>query len=464
MGPFTPVAIGGYKYISKITDEYTKLTAIYLLTSKNQALQSLQLFFGSMVKPFGGRTVRFRVDKGGEYTGEEFPAVLLRDWYYSRVRRHQHAAANRCVLTREDNSVRHIVRCMLEDSGFPSSMLGELFMAVAYLKNMTPHTALKRKTPFLMLHGEEADLSHLSVIEVRTFGHIKDSRKLDATAWEGKVCGYSEEIFFYRVWNPKTHCVVESRNVTFIETPSHLLPPPSKLSPLQELVPPSWDLDDETLDNDYISYNDLQWDVRNSTGVLDFIANTPVNHENASGVLADPQAQELVDQIHDLTGRDLLTPAASSSGTVSPAEPLPGEVRESLSGGASPPSGERASSETARLSPTPVLATARRGAAMRNNWIHRPSVITRRAAAELTGSVSRYRGVRPNKNNNNYDNDIHNDNHAALAERFQPSTLHKLQQLGPYTDTDTPDTAHQLDAEAVPAEVVYTRTNTQPSW
>ena len=44
MGPFTPVAIGGYSYVSKITDEYTKWTAFYLLTNKNQGLKSLQLF------------------------------------------------------------------------------------------------------------------------------------------------------------------------------------------------------------------------------------------------------------------------------------------------------------------------------------------------------------------------------------------------------------------------------------
>ena len=61
------------------------------------------------------------------------------------------------------------------------------------------------------------------------------------------------------------------------------------------------------------------------------------------------------------------------------------------------------------------------------------------------------------------DNNVNNNNHAALAERLQPSTLHNLRQLGRYTNTDTPDTAHQLDAEAVPAEVAYTRTNTQPS-
>ena len=41
--------------------------------------------------------------------------------------------------------------------------------------------------------------------------------------------------------------------------------------------------------------------------------------------------------------------------------------------------------------------------------------------------------------------------------------MHKLRQLGLNTNTDTPDTAHQLDVEAVAAEVAYTRTNTQPS-
>ena len=143
-------------------------------------------------------------------------------------------------------------------------------MAATYLKNRTPHKALKMETPFKMLHGEEADLPHLCVMGASTFVHIKDSKKLDAAVWEGKVCGYSEESKFYRVWNPKTHRVVESRNVTFIETPPHLLPLPSKLFPLHDLVPPSWDLKDDTLDNDFISYDDLLWDIRDYTGVMDF--------------------------------------------------------------------------------------------------------------------------------------------------------------------------------------------------
>ena len=61
------------------------------------------------------------------------------------------------------------------------------------------------------------------------------------------------------------------------------------------------------------------------------------------------------------------------------------------------------------------------------------------------------------------DSDINNNNHAAPAECFQHSTLHKLLQLGRGTNTDTPDTAYQLDAEAVPAEVAHTRSNPKPS-
>ena len=138
---------------------------------------------------------------------------------------------------------------------------------------------------------------------------------------------------------------------------------------------------------------------------------------------------------------------------MAPAESLPGEVRDflsggastplsggvstPLSGGASTPSGVRGSPETARPSPTPVPATARTGAAIRNNRVHRPNVVTRRAAVELTGAVTRYKGVRPNKNNNDDDDNI--NNHAALAGRLQPSTLHKLRQLGISTITDTPD-------------------------
>ena len=234
------------------------------------------------------RIARQRADKGGEYTGEEFRQNCLETSIIQEFTA-TNTAQKIELSERVGRTLCTIVQYMFADGGFPSSMWGELFMAAAYLKNRTLYKALKMETSFKILHGEKADISHFRIIGARTFVHIKDFRKLDAAAWEWKVCDYSEESKSYGVLNPKTHRVVESRNVTFIETPSHLLPPPSKISPLQDLVPPSWDIDDDTLDNDYISYDDLLRDVRDYADVLDFTANVPANHGNASGVSVDPQ-------------------------------------------------------------------------------------------------------------------------------------------------------------------------------
>ena len=326
-----------------------------------------------------------------------------------------------------------MVRYTLTDSGFPSSTRGELLKVAANFKNRTSHKALTMETPFKMLYGEEADLSHLHVIGARTFVHIKGPRKLDTAAWEAKVCSYSEESKSYRLWNPKTRRVVENRDVTFIETPSHLFFWPSKLSLWQDLVPPPWDPDEDTMGNDYISYDDLLPDVRDYTGVLDYTTNIPANHENVSDVSVDPQS---VISPRETCSRPLHLRMEPHS-----PQNLCLEQQENLLC-----QREYHRREEGERFRRPPCWLQQEGGRYQTNRIHRSNAVTQRAAAELTGAVTRYRGVRPNNNNN----------HAALMEPFEPSTLHKLRQLGLCTSTDTPNTAHQLDAEAVAAEVAYT--------
>ena len=53
MAPSKPTAHGGYRFVSKITDQFTKWTAVYLLCSKDQALASLQLLVTSTAIPLG---------------------------------------------------------------------------------------------------------------------------------------------------------------------------------------------------------------------------------------------------------------------------------------------------------------------------------------------------------------------------------------------------------------------------
>ena len=72
MGPFTPEAYGGFKYVSNMTDQFTRWTAVYLLENKSRAFNSFRLLITSTVIPCGGRFIRWRADKGGEYTSEAF--------------------------------------------------------------------------------------------------------------------------------------------------------------------------------------------------------------------------------------------------------------------------------------------------------------------------------------------------------------------------------------------------------
>ena len=190
----------------------------------------------------------------------------------------------------------------------------------------------------------------------------------------------------------------------------------------------------------------------------DRLASTPVavipeDSANSNLAILMASADSLPGEVRDTLSGGVSTPL--SGGTSTP-----------LSGGVSTPSGGRASPETARSSPVLEPATARTGATIRNNRIHRPNVVTRRAAAELTGAVTRYRGVRPNKNNNNVDNNSNNKNHATLAECFQSGTLHKLRQPGLYTNTDMPDDSdinnnnHATLAEWFPSNIfLWPRTN-----
>ena len=77
MSPFTPEAYGGFRYVSKITDQFTRWTVVYLLENKSCAFDSFRLFVTSTLILCGGRVIRWRADKGGEYSSEAFKQYCL---------------------------------------------------------------------------------------------------------------------------------------------------------------------------------------------------------------------------------------------------------------------------------------------------------------------------------------------------------------------------------------------------
>ena len=425
MGPFAPAAHGGYKYVSKITDHFSRWNAVYLLCSKDQALASLQAYVTSTVIPFSSRIVRFRADKGGEYTGKDFQAYCLETGI-----KQEFAATNTPqqigVSERVGRTLCAMVRCLLVDSGLPPNLWGELMLTTTYLCNRVPHSALKMETPYKVLYGKKADLSHLKIIGSRAFVHIKDSTKLGHTSWEGMVCGFSEnESNSYRVWNPMTRRVVEARNVVFIETPPHLIPQPSQPSPLHRLQSSSLKFTEDTLDDNYVSNEEMLQDVRDYTAALDFNID----------ILADRD---------DLHGE-------SSRGGVSPGN--------GLSGGDTPEAIIPSSSPAPSLAPVPTSAPATAA-----------SKVTTRPTSRyvqhsgVTPAVTRSQASRQNQTHAETRNQRNSNNtFVAIAKLFGSDTLSHLCKLGPFS-TEALDIAHQMYYRGtLSAEYAYAATNLQES-
>ena len=211
-----------------------------------------------------------------------------------------------------------MVRCLLDDSRHPPKLWGELMLTAAYLCSRMPHSGLDMETPFKQLYGKEAYLSHVKIIDTRAFVYIKNAKNMEPKSWEGMLCGFSEdEALSYRVWNPQFRRVVESSNVTFIETPPHLIPQLTELSPLQELPPAE-------LVHYYASTNDLLRDARDYTAVLDLYVNIPAEPVNANSVDGGPGMEPILEQTRDVTRKDLLIPPGEfSSGGASSVVTLP---------------------------------------------------------------------------------------------------------------------------------------------
>ena len=118
MGPLTPEALGGYKNITNISDEYTKWTEPYLLKSKHNALSSFQVIVRSVVIPSGFRVERLRVDKERKFSSKEFPDYCLQTGVsleYATTNTPQQIG----MSGHDGRTLAATVRCMLADSGLP---------------------------------------------------------------------------------------------------------------------------------------------------------------------------------------------------------------------------------------------------------------------------------------------------------------------------------------------------------
>ena len=121
-GPVSPPALGGFRYVSKFTDQHSTWEEVFLIKEKGDAVSSLQQFVQTVVISRGLRIERLRTDLGGEYTAGYFEKY----WLDTGIC-HGFAATNtqqNGVSERDGWKIANIARFLLKDAGFPKCVRG----------------------------------------------------------------------------------------------------------------------------------------------------------------------------------------------------------------------------------------------------------------------------------------------------------------------------------------------------
>ena len=217
-GPIDPTTYGGTNYYLLFTDDYTRMTRIYLLKKKSSAcvLEKFKEYKSEVEKQSEKLIKRLRTDGGGEY--EKWMEDHLKGSGIIHETTAPYSPDQNGVAERANPTIMERVKAIIAEFKLDKRLWMEIAETVVYLKNCSP-TSTVATTPYELWHGMRPNLSHLKIIGSTAYIHIpKEKRtKLDTHSHKGIMVGYGGGTNQYKVWDLIRDDIVVSRDVVFIE-------------------------------------------------------------------------------------------------------------------------------------------------------------------------------------------------------------------------------------------------------
>ncbi|CAL8990056.1 unnamed protein product [Prunus brigantina] len=217
-GPMQNESLAGNKYFMLLIDDFIRMTWVYFLRYKSDALNCFRKF-KSMVELQSGYKVKcVRSDRGGEFTSSEFNK-LCEDAGIQRQFTMAYTPQQNGVVERKNRTVVEMAKAMLHEKGLPYYLWVEAVHTAVYLLNRCPTKALRDKTPFEAYSTRKPGVAHLKVFGSVCFVHKPEEnrQKLDAKSTRGVFVGYATCEKGYRVFDPVARKLILSRDVVFDE-------------------------------------------------------------------------------------------------------------------------------------------------------------------------------------------------------------------------------------------------------
>ncbi|GKA99418.1 retrovirus-related pol polyprotein from transposon TNT 1-94 [Tanacetum coccineum] len=224
-GPMRVQSINGKRYILIIVDDYSRFTWVKILRSKDKTTEFVIKFL-RQIQVGLNKTVRYiRTDNGTEFVNQvmtEFYEGVSISYQKSIPKTPQQNG----VVERQNRTLVEAAQTMLIFSKAPMFLWAEAVATACYTQNRSLIHSRHNKTPYELVHGKKPDITFLYIFGALCYAtnDNEDLGKLKEKADIGIFIRYAPNRKGYRIYNKRSHQIMETYHVQFDELTKHMAP------------------------------------------------------------------------------------------------------------------------------------------------------------------------------------------------------------------------------------------------
>ncbi|GJT40611.1 ribonuclease H-like domain-containing protein [Tanacetum coccineum] len=232
------------KYCLVVTDDYSRFTWVFFLTTKDETSEVLKNFIKEIENLVDKKVKIIRSDNGIEFKNK-----VMDDFCREKGIKREYSVARtpqqNGVAERRNRTLIEAARTMLADSKLPTTFWAEAVSTACYVHNRVLVVKPHNKTPYELFRGLKPALSFMRPFgcHVTILNTLDNLGKFDGKSDEGFFVGYSLSSKAFRVYNTRTRRVEENLHIRFLEN-----------KPMIEGNGPKWlfDIDSLTQSMNYV--------------------------------------------------------------------------------------------------------------------------------------------------------------------------------------------------------------------
>ncbi|GJZ52667.1 retrovirus-related pol polyprotein from transposon TNT 1-94, partial [Tanacetum coccineum] len=243
-GPTFVSSLMHKKYCLVVTDDYSRFTWVFFLTTKDETSEILKRFIKEIENLVDKKVKIIRSDNGTEFKNK-----VMDDFCREKGIKREYSVARtpqqNGVAERRNRTLIEAARTMLADSKLPTTFWAEAVSTACYVQNRVLVVKPHNKTPYELFRGFKPALSFMRPFgcHVTILNTLDSLGKFDGKSDEGFFVGYSLSSKAFRVYNTRTKRVEENLQIGFLEN-----------MPMIEGTGPKWlfDIDSLTQSMNYV--------------------------------------------------------------------------------------------------------------------------------------------------------------------------------------------------------------------